>query len=85
MSRRTSTCVLGVADVLAALAQYDELFYCESVTEVESYGSDDDPHPCQVVCTRAEGDRMKLKNCTLMMKPWSLMYRRALPVMTKHR
>ena len=78
--------LLGVADEsLAALAEHDESFYCESVTDVELYDSDDDPHPSQVVCTQAEGDSMKPKNCTLMMKPWSLMCWRALPVMTKRR
>ena len=57
MSRRRSISGLGIADEsLAALAEHGESFYCESVTDVGSSDSNSDPHPSQVVCTRAEGD-----------------------------
>ena len=57
MSRRRSISGLGIADEsLAALAEHAESFYCESVTDVGTSDSNSDPHPSQVVCTRAEVD-----------------------------
>ena len=57
MGRRRSVIALGIADEsLAALAEHGESFYCESMTDVRSSDSNSDPHPSQVVCTRAEGD-----------------------------
>ena len=46
MSRRRNISALGIADEsLAALAEHNESFYCENVTDVESSDSDSDPHP----------------------------------------
>ena len=57
VSRRRSISALGIADEsLAALAEHGESLYCESVTDVGSSNSNSDPHPSQVVCTRAERD-----------------------------
>ena len=48
----------GIADEsLAAFDKHGESFYYESLTAPGSAGSNSDPHPSQVVCTRAEGDR----------------------------
>ena len=57
MSCWRSISTLGIADEsLAAFAEHGESFYCESVTDAGSADSNSDPHPSQVVCTRAEGD-----------------------------
>ena len=57
MSRRRRISALGIADEsLAAFAEHGESFYCESLTDAGSSDSSSDPHPSQVVCTRAEGD-----------------------------
>ena len=54
MSPRRSISALGIADEsLAVLAEHDESFHCEIVTDVESSDSDSDPHSSQVVCTPA--------------------------------
>ena len=58
MSRWRSISTLGIADgSLAAFTEHGESFYCESLTHAGSADSNSDPHPSQVVCTRAEGDR----------------------------
>ena len=58
MSRWRIISTLGIADEsLAAFAEHGESFYCESVTDPGSAHSNSDPHPSQVVCTRAEIDR----------------------------
>ena len=47
----------GIADEsLAAFDKHGESFYYETLTDPGSAGSNSDPHPSEVVCTRA-GDR----------------------------
>ena len=58
MSRWRSISTLGIPDEsLAVFAEHCESFYCESLTDPGSGDNNSDPHPSQVVCTRAEGDR----------------------------
>ena len=58
MSRWRSISTLGIPDEsLAVFAEHSESIYCGSLTDAGSADSDSDPHPSQVVCTRAVGDR----------------------------
>ena len=58
MSRWRSISTLGIPDEsLAVFAEHGESIYCGSLTDAGSADSDNDPHPSQVVCTRAVGDR----------------------------
>ena len=61
MSRWRSISTLGTTDEsLVVFAEHGESFYCESLTDAASADSNSDPHPSQVVCMRAEGDRTAL-------------------------